>query len=302
MKLVVIIPAYNEAEIIGRTVAAVAALREPFRAEGIELRVLVVDDGSGDATRTLALEAGADRVVRHRHNQGLGAAVRSGLRAAREEEAQVAVKFDADLQHDPADIRELIRPILEEEVDVVYGNRFDRISYPMPLIRKLGNRVFTGLMRWLTGWPLKDSQPGIFAVNQHYLSQFYLPGNYNYTQQILMDAYRKGMHFAHVQVAFRERKTGHSFVSLKYPFKVLPQIVLVLVSVRPLKIFAPIGLSFFGLGTLLALWEIAQWLWGAGEKPIVHVNAVLGFTLFGLQTLFFGVLAHLIVERRDQDG
>lgn len=301
MKLVVVVPAYNEGEMIGQTVAALKGMKEPLAADGMEMSILVVDDGSADATGDLAIKAGADRVVRHRHNQGLGAAVRSGLRAAREEGADIVVKFDADLQHDPADIPALIQPIRQHEADVVYGNRFDRISYPMPLVRKLGNRVFTGLMRWLTGWPLKDSQPGIFAINTHYLRQFYLPGNYNYTQQILMDAYRKGMHFAHVQVAFRERRTGHSFISLKYPFKVLPQIFLVLVSVRPLKIFAPIGLFFLGTGVLLTGWEITQWLWGEAPKPVVHVNAVLGLTLFGLQTLFFGVLAHLIVENRDRD-
>ena len=154
-------------------------------------------------------------------------------------------------------------------------------------------------MRWLTGWPLRDSQPGIFALNRSYLEVFRLPGDYNYTQQLLLDAYHKGMRFAHVPVTFRERTTGRSFVSLKYPFKALPQIAMVLVGVRPMKLFAPIGLGFMALGALIFGGELALWLAGRATKPVEHVNFVLGTGLFGLQTLFFGLLAQLIVERRE---
>nr|CRH08050.1 Putative GT2 : distantly related to GDP-Man: Dol-P b-mannosyltransferase [Candidatus Magnetococcus massalia] len=296
MRVTVVVPAYNEEEMIGRTITELVKLKPEMAEKSIDFKVYVVDDGSRDATERLAREAGADRVVRHRVNQGLGAAVRSGLTAAHGDGADITIKFDADLQHDPQDIHQLIKPITQDTADVVYGNRFERISYQMPLVRRLGNKVFTGLMRWLTKWPLKDSQPGIFAVARVYTAQFYLPGDYNYTQQILTDAYRKGMRFEHVSVAFRERTTGRSFVSLRYPFKVLPQIFLVLVAVRPLKIFGPIGGLFFMLGLLLGIWEMGQWIFGVTEKPIVHVNAVMGFTLFGLQTLFFGILAHLIVD------
>ncbi|ABK45758.1 glycosyl transferase, family 2 [Magnetococcus marinus MC-1] len=296
MKVIIIVPAYNEEEMIGRTVEALCQLKPAYAAEGMTLSVYVVDDGSTDATRSKAEQAGADRVVRHRVNQGLGAAVRSGLTAAHGDQADITVKFDADLQHDPQDVMTLIQPIREDTADVVYGNRFERISYRMPFIRRMGNKVFTGLMRWLTKWPLKDSQPGIFAVSQVYTRQFYLPGDYNYTQQILVDAYRKGMRFEHVSVAFHKRVTGKSFVSLRYPFKVLPQIFLVLISVRPLKIFAPLGLGCFFLGGGVAMAELVHWLFGAGIKPVVHVNLVLALCTFGLQTLFFGILAHLIVD------
>ncbi|MBF0311384.1 MAG: glycosyltransferase family 2 protein [Magnetococcales bacterium] len=299
-RVVVIVPAFNEEAMIGHTVTALREMTEPLARQGLEWRIFVVDDGSKDASGERAKAAGADRLIVHRWNQGLGAAVRTGLKAALNDGADIALKFDADLQHDPQDIPAMLAPILRDEADVVYGNRFERIDYRMPLVRRVGNRVFTALMRWLTGWPLRDSQPGIFAVNRDYLSCFYMPGNYNYTQQILVDSYRKGMRFAHVPVAFHKRVTGKSFISLKYPFKVLPQIFMVLVAVRPLKVFAPIGLLFLGLGLLLGGWEFVAWLSGHAEKPIVHVNAVLGLVLFGMQTLFFGVLAHLIVESRDK--
>jgi glycosyltransferase involved in cell wall biosynthesis len=295
-RLVVVVPAYNEEERIHEAVSALREAGREIAERGFRLEIFVVDDGSKDDTRSLALKAGADRVVRHRVNQGLGAAVRSGLAAARDAEADIAIKFDADLQHDPADLLPLIAPILDDEADVVYGNRFERIEYRMPFVRRTGNIVFTGLMRWLTKWPLRDSQPGIFAVSRVYLQRFFLPGDYNYTQQILIDAFHKGMRFAHVPVRFRKRTTGRSFVSFKYPFKVLPQIVMVIVGVRPMKVFAPIGLAFLALAGGVFVWQVGEFLLEMRDRPVENVNLVLGTGLFGLQTLFFGLLADLVVR------
>lgn len=295
-KLIVIVPAYNEEERITKTVTALLRIRQKLATAGFTLLVYVVDDGSNDETRRLAHEAGADRVLSHKVNQGLGAAVRTGMAATRADGADIVVKFDADLQHDPEDILALIQPILDDEADVVYGNRFERIEYKMPLVRRIGNIVFTGLMRWLTKWPVRDSQPGIFAVNQAYLDLFHLPGDYNYTQQILLDAYHKGMRFTHVPVTFHERITGKSFVSIRYPFKVLPQIVIALAGLKPMRIFAPIGLFFLLVGGLVFSWELTLWFMGRTVKPVMHVNAVLGLLIFGIQTLFFGILAELIVQ------
>jgi len=299
-KLVVVVPAFNEEERIVETLAALSAVRPRMEKAGYEFEIYVVDDGSTDRTRELANGGGATRVLRHKVNQGLGAAIRTGLKAARDDDADIAVKFDADLQHDPDDILDLIRPVEEDEADVVYGNRFDRIEYKMPLVRRWGNAVFTRFMRMLTGWPLRDSQPGIFAVNKDYLSVFFIPGDYNYTQQILLDAYHKGMRFGHVPVRFRKRTTGRSFVSLKYPFKVGYQILLVLVGLHPMRVFAPFGLAFLLLGFGVTLVEIVLFFMGMLEKPVLHVNLVLGTLILGLQTFFFGLLAELIVGNRRQ--
>jgi len=300
IKLVIVIPAYNEAERISETIGALRDARGELLSAGYEQLIYVVDDGSVDKTAELANEAGIDRLISHRINKGLGAAIRSGLRAAQQDKADMVVKFDADLQHDPHDIVALLEPIKNDEADIVYGNRFSNIEYRMPFVRRTGNLVFTRLMRWLTGWPLTDSQPGIFGINKFYLKDFYLPGDYNYTQQVLLDAYHKGMRFAHVDVHFRKRTTGKSFVSFKYPFKVLPQILMLILAVRPLRIFGNLGLIFLLVGGIIMGWDISNWIAGDVDKPIQHVNAVLGLSLFGLQTLFFGLLAHLIVQLNRQ--
>lgn len=297
-KLIVIIPAYNEEEKITDTITALLSIRQKLADIGFNLLVYVIDDGSDDETRRLAYAAGADHVLIHKINRGLGAAVRSGLAAARADGADIVVKFDADLQHDPNDIIALIRPIVADEADIVYGNRFEKIQYNMPLIRRIGNITFIALMRWLTGWPVTDSQPGIFAVNQAYLDVFHLPGDYNYTQQILLDAYHNGMRFDQVPVVFHKRTTGRSFVSLKYPFKVLPQIVIALAGLKPMRVFTPVALLFLLIGMFLFGLEMTLWFMGKTHKPIIHDSTILGLLLFGFQTLFFGILAELVVQFR----
>jgi glycosyltransferase involved in cell wall biosynthesis len=296
--LVVMIPAYDEVENIEQVIRGIASLRPRLMERGLKLKVVVVDDGSTDGTAQAAQAAGADRVMTHRQNLGLGAAVRSGLHEAAAEGADVFLKIDADLQHNPEDILAIVAPIVAGDADLVYGERFSKISYKMPVIRRVGNIAFRGLMRWLTKWPIQDSQPGIFAVSGAYLEIYDIPGDYNYTQQILLDAYLKGMRFAHVSVNFDQRRAGKSFVSLLYPFKVLPQIILVIAMTKPMKIFGTCGVLFLLLGTTVFVVQLGQWMLGAAEKPVTNVNLVLGASLFGLQMLFFGILAKLVVLTR----
>jgi glycosyltransferase involved in cell wall biosynthesis len=296
--LLVIVPALDEVATIGGTIDGIRRALADSR--DVTVRIVVIDDGSTDGTGEVAARSGADRVIRHPTNLGLGAAVRTGLKAARDEGADVVVKIDADGQHDPADIMPLIRPILDDEADIVYGDRFARIEYRMPLVRRLGNRVFTGIMRTLTRWPLRDSQPGILAGSAEYLARFQVPGDYNYTQQILLDAYHRRLRFVHVPVAFRERTTGRSFVSFRYPARVLKQILLLLVLLDPLRVFVPLGLGFMAIGAAILVNDVYAFLMLGADRIVEQRFGVLGFGLFGLQTVFFGILGHLIIaSRRD---
>jgi hypothetical protein len=153
-------------------------------------------------------------------------------------------------------------------------------------------------MQWLTKWPVEDSQPGVFACNRAYLAVFDIPGDYNYTQQILLDAFLKGMRFSQVPVSFHERKTGESFVSFKYPFRVLRQIIVVVAISKPMKIFGAIGSAFILLSIFVFLFQILEWMLGRTSKPVENVNLVMGAGLFGFQMFTLGILAKLIVITR----
>ena len=295
--VLVIIPALNEEASIGKVVRGIRACTRRLLDTGLDVRICVIDDGSADDTAAAARRAGADDVLAHKRNLGCGAAVRSGLLHGRKHGFDITVKLDADGQHDPADIPELIRPILDDRADVVYGNRFPRMTYRMPVVRRIGNTLFRALMRRLTHWDVKDSQPGMFAVNGAYLQVCFIPGDYNYTQQVLLDAYLKGMRFEQVPIAFGRRRTGESFISLRYPFKVLPQILMLMVMVRPLRVFLPVAALFLTAAAGIFVVQLALWFAGYTARPVENTNLVLGLAMFALNTGFFGLLAELVVRR-----
>lgn len=155
MKLVVIIPAYNEEKKIGQVIDGVKEYTNS---------IIVVDDGSQDKTSKIALEKGV-KVYRHLINRGLGATLGTGIRAALLEEAELISTLDADGQHDPKEIPKLLEPLISGESDIVIGSRFLE-NQKMPAFRKLGNYFFNFITFLLFGIWSTDSQSGFRAFNK----------------------------------------------------------------------------------------------------------------------------------------
>ena len=297
-KISIIIPVFNEEKTIIKTIDSILEIFPLLKKKKLIPEIIVINDGSSDQSHKRLMNFKKIILVSHEINLGLGAAVRTGLNIAKERGSDFVVKFDADLQHTAKDIDKIIEPLIGNYSDIVYGNRFKKISYKMPFIRRIGNKLFTGLMKKLTNWDLKDSQPGIFAVNKNYLNIFRIPGDYNYTQQILLDAYHKQMRFTHVDVSFDLRKSGDSFVSFKYPFKVFYQLLMVLVGVKPMKVFGLTGLLFLFLASIISFFQIYKFTLGLSTKPIENSNLVIVLIFLGVQLISFGILAQLIIEKK----
>lgn len=228
------IPAYNEEMLVGTVVRKVRELYGAAAPRGFRADVIVIDDGSTDKTAERARAAGAAAVISHPVNRGLGAATRTGLREARAMGAEVAVKIDADDQHDPEDIRRVVEPILQGSADAVFGSRLmGELQYAMPAYRALGNRLLSALMSGLTGLRITDSQTGLMAFHRRYLRVFEMISDYNETQQLIIDCWSKRFRVIEVPIATRERRAGKSFISLRYPFKVLPTILRMMARKRP---------------------------------------------------------------------
>lgn len=217
--LAVVVPARNEETTIGELLDRVAALRVP----GCELRTFVVDDGSTDRTAELARSRGAT-VVAHPVNRGLGAAVRTGLRAAVEAGAVAVAYLDADLEYFPEDIPDLVEPVLSGRADYVLGSRFLGGVRGMRLHRRLGNYAFTGLLVLLTGRRMTDGQTGMRAFSREAAEKAEIIHDYNYAQVLTLDLVRKGFRVEEVPIRYRVREHGESFVKWSYPAKVLPAI------------------------------------------------------------------------------
>ena len=302
LKLVVaFIPALNEEDKIESVIHSMKETYKDSPERGWLLKIVVVDDGSTDKTREVALQAGADKVVVHPINMGLGAATRTGMQAAKEMDADIAFKMDADYQHDPLDIEKCLQPIFDDFADIVWGSRFaGNINYKMPMHRHWGNLVFSWLMRHLTYPNITDAQTGLMVFSRKYLNQFKIIANYNPPQQLLIDAHGKGMRFAEVPVVFHARTTGKSFVSYKYPFKVLPAILRVLIYANPLKVFVPFGFLFLAIASIIVLRDLYKYF--TDESIIAfsrHPVTVMIIFSFGMQAIIFGLLADMIIRRTE---
>jgi glycosyltransferase involved in cell wall biosynthesis len=209
-RLVILIPVRNEAATIGPVVAAVP--RAEVEALGFEPWVVVVDDGSTDGSGVVARTAGADEVIRHAQSLGLGAAVRTGLTAARLGGASAAVYLDGDGEYQPRAIPQVAGPVLRGEADYVLGSRFLGRREGMRLERTLGNIFFTALTVGLTGRWLTDGQTGYRAFSRRALEGVEIIHDYNYAQVLTLGLLKKGMRMAEVPIDYRAREMGTSFI------------------------------------------------------------------------------------------
>jgi glycosyltransferase involved in cell wall biosynthesis len=162
LSIVAGIPAYNEEKTIAEVV---------LKAGCHVSKVLVCDDGSKDMTRMVARKNGA-HVVEHEKNMGYGATMQTLFMKAMELGADVMVVFDGDGQHDPDEIPELVKPVLEGRADIVIGSRFMKgARMNIPLYRRMGILVITLLTKIFSGHPMSDAQSGFRAFNRKALEE-----------------------------------------------------------------------------------------------------------------------------------
>ena len=210
----VIVPAYNEAENLPDTLSRIRRLERP------DLRVIVVDDGSSDGTARVASRSGADVVVSHRRNRGLGAALRAGLAAANEMDARAAVYIDADGEYPPEQIPDLLAPIEDGEADYVLGSRYLGNRPSQSLSRFIGNLLFTALLSVAAGRRISDGQTGFRAFSRRALECAEIIHDYNYAQALTLDLLKKGMRMEEVSIAYSRRTKGKSFIGPEYLWRV----------------------------------------------------------------------------------
>ncbi len=166
VKLSIVIPVYNEEATIRQVLQNVSAL--PIAKE-----IIVVDDASTDSTRQILAEYEHQRgvnIILKPRNEGKGAALRTGFRQA---SGDVVIVQDADLEYDPADILNVIRPILDGQADVVYGSRFlDQSRGSDSSIHRFGNACLTKLSNWFTGLDITDMETCYKAFRRDVLASF----------------------------------------------------------------------------------------------------------------------------------
>jgi hypothetical protein len=203
-RVAVVIPAYNEADSVGQVVREI-----PHEVCGEPTAILVVDDGSRDDTGEEAAKAGAI-VARHVINRGGGAALRTGYRLMAESGALVVVTLDADGQHVPAEMERLVRPVLDDEVDVAHGSRVLGEAEASARSREFGIVFFNRVVSFITRTRVSDCSNGYRAVRTSVLPQLVLRQEQFHTSEFLIEAIKRGIPAKEIPVTVQKRLHGHS--------------------------------------------------------------------------------------------
>jgi glycosyltransferase involved in cell wall biosynthesis len=211
LRKLAIVPAYNEAEMVGRVV-------RDIQREAPGFDILVVNDGSTDATGAVAAGEGAV-VISHPYNIGIGGAVQSGYKYALRNGYDVAVQVDGDGQHKPEYLPQLLKALHTsgDEADMVCGSRFrGNPGYKVPFGRRLGNLIFSVVLTTLTRRRITDPTSGFRMTNRRGIELFArdYPHDYPEVEALLM------LHAHHLrihEVPVRMNARGFGSSSIDYP-------------------------------------------------------------------------------------
>ncbi|HEY6342172.1 MAG TPA: glycosyltransferase [Bryobacteraceae bacterium] len=203
----ILVPLYNEEEFVGTLLERALAAPLP---EGLQREIIVVDDGSADGSGKIledvaARHPGLIRLIRHEHNLGKGAAIRTAAEQARGEYSLIQ---DADLEYNPQEYASLLRPLLEGRADAVYGSRFMAVGERRVMYywHSVANRIVTGICNLVADLNLTDMGTGYKAFRTALLKETALRSNgFGFEPEITIKLARRGARIYEVPVTYHGR-------------------------------------------------------------------------------------------------
>lgn len=305
--LSVVIPAYNEEQGIAAIVERVLGVREGLLAEGVcELELLVVDDGSRDRTAEIAGGYAGVRLIRHPHNRGYGAALKTGFAQAR---GELIGFLDADGTYPPEYFPRLCREALDGS-DLVIGSRMAGEQSEMPLTRRVGNFFFAHLLTLIGRQAVSDSASGMRVFKRELMALVQpLPDGLNLTPVMSARAVHEQVRMKEVAIPYSERVGRSKLSVVRDGTTFLQSIVWTSLNYNPVRILGLLGLGGVGLSglvlaglaavrlsgvTQLGPWGVAAVFWGL-------VSGVTGVSLFALGATF-NYLVSLFYHRPIRQG
>jgi glycosyltransferase involved in cell wall biosynthesis len=263
----ILIPAYNEAQIIGDVVTKIKTLYPDFE-------IIVINDGSTDNTAAVARASGA-LVYSHPHNIGNGAAVKSGIRFA---SGKILVFMDGDGQHDPEDIEKMLHYFPDYEMVVGARSKGNQASWG----RALANKIYNWLASYVAKFPIQDLTSGFRAVRSEIAHHFLylLPNTYSYPTTITLGVLRSGRSVKYVPIHTRSREKGKSKIRL---FRDGIRFFLIIAKIctlySPFRIFLPISVLMFLLGLSYYLYTFIAWGRFTNMSALLFTTSILIFMM-----------------------
>jgi glycosyltransferase involved in cell wall biosynthesis len=208
MKILVVVPAFNEEQTIREVIRNIRS-----HLPGAD--ILIVDDGSNDATGTIAREEKV-LLLEHPYNMGIGATMQTGFHYAVQKGYDIAVQIDGDGQHNPASLSSIVQPILDGESNLVIGSRYlQRKGFQSTFLRKLGIRFFSLLIWVFIGRKVTDPTSGFRAMDRKVIELFSRDYPSDYPEvEALISAYKNGLVFEEIPTVMNHRQGGISSIGI----------------------------------------------------------------------------------------
>ncbi len=290
--LSVVIPAYNEERGIAEIVERVLAVRPTLHEQGVTgFELIVVDDGSADQTAEIVERYADVRLVRHGFNRGYGAALKTGLAAARSE---MVAFLDADGTYPPEYFPQLCKMVMEG-VDLAIGSRMSGAESEMPATRRLGNWFFANLISFYSSVRVHDCASGMRVFRRTALMRLYpLPDGLNFTPIMSLRAIHEGLKVQETPIPYHERVGRSKLSVVRDGLRYLQSITWTALGYNPVRVLGTLGmvgvmLAFVvGLGLLIARLSGVEQLsaWGVAAVFLALVSGVAGVSLFNLGATF----------------
>jgi glycosyltransferase involved in cell wall biosynthesis len=277
----IVIPAYNEAPAIEATVARARAALAAL--PGVAGEIVVVDDGSADATGAIAAAAGV-RIIRHPHNLGYGRSLKDGIAAAAHE---TIVIIDADGTYPIEDLGRLLQP-MQEGHDMVVGARTG-VQYAGGLLKHPLRRVLTFLVEFTTGRNVPDVNSGFRVFSRATATRYFgqLCDTFSFTTSLTLAYMMTGKFVAYVPITYAERVGATKVRLFRDTLRTLQYIVQAILYYNPIKIFLLLGLIALAV-TALAV-ATAALTTPSPALTLATVGTLVAITVFAL-----GLLADLL--------
>jgi hypothetical protein len=289
--LSVVIPAYNEEDGIVAIIERVLSVRPALAEAGIsDLELIVVDDGSADRTAEVAERPGV-RVVRHPANKGYGAALKTGFSAAR---GDLLAFLDADGTYPPECFPDLCREALAG-ADLVVGSRRSGAASEMPLVRRVGNLLWSNLVTLLGNHRVIDPASGMRVFRREALERLYpLPDGLNFTPVMSTRAVHEHVRLVEVPIPYKER-VGRSKLSVVHDgMRFLRTIITTALSYNPVRLLGGVGVGLVALSGLIVAVLVGMRVagiaelgpWGVASTFAAVALGIAGDDLFALGATF----------------
>ena len=297
-RLIVQIPAFNEAQTLPATLAAI-----PRDLPGVgSVEVLVIDDGSTDGTSEVARRHGADHVVRHRRRRGLAQAFMTGVRTALQLDADILVNTDADNQYCAEDIARLIEPILQNRADLVVGERpIEEIAHFGWFKKKL-QRWGSAFVRWLSGVQVRDAASGFRAYSRHALLHLHVHTAFSHTLETLVQAGTKRFAVATVPVRVNPpTRPSRLFRTVPgYLWRSFETLLSVVALYQPLRVFGSLAILAAIAALLLCFrYLVCVYILGVPDTTILATIILATILFCGASILFaVGLLGQSLAANR----